>query len=456
MKTSSIKRIHAREVFDSRGRPTVEVEVTCCDGAAGRAIVPSGASTGQFEAIELRDGNAQRLDGAGVLKAVNHVRNEIARALVGADADDQQTLDRRCPRLDGTENKSRLGANALLGVSLAAAHAAAISRRITLVEHLADLFSRVRSSASDQSASVERSAKNDARYVLPVPMVNMISGGLHAGGNLDFQDFLILPLGADSFRTAMEWCVGVYQALAKLLNDAGYDGRLVGDEGGFGPALASHQQALEFLMRAMEAARLEPGTHMAIAVDVAATHFRTGSGYRLSREGNRTFTAEEMIDLLARWVDAFPIVSIEDGLADDDWDGWKKLTDRLGSRVQLIGDDLFVTNAHRLERGIDLGVANSVLIKLNQIGTLWETFETLRLALDHGYRPVVSARSGETEDAFIADLAVATGAAQIKIGSVAQSERLAKYNQLLRLEERLGARGVFAGRMPFSQLESPR
>jgi len=426
-------------VYDSRGRPTVEVEMRCRGARGARAMVPSGASTGQFEAVELRDADPARLEGRGVLRAVEHVRSVIAPALIGTDAADQQSIDRTLCALDGTENKSRLGANALLGVSLAAAHAAAAARNIDLVEHLGDVWRSVPSSGGKSNAA------GQPGLLLPLPMVNMISGGLHAGRNLDLQDFLILPVGATSFRQALEWVVITYHALGGLLRDAGHEGTLVGDEGGFGPKLAGNREALDFVVAAIERAGLRPGDDVAIGLDVAATHLHDDGNYRLATEGNTLLSPAEMIDLLAGWVDRYPIVSIEDGLAEDDWPNWRALTERLGSRVQLIGDDLFVTNARRLERGIAARTANSVLVKLNQIGTLWETLETLRLAVDHGYRPVISARSGETEDATMADLAVATGAGQIKIGSVARSERLAKYNQLLRLEETLAGRAAYAG-----------
>jgi enolase len=443
MPTSThIERIFARELFDSRGKPTVEVEVACRGARAGRAIVPSGASTGRFEAAELRDGDAKRLDGTGVSRAVEYVRTEIAAALVGRDADDQAAIDHALCELDGCENKSRLGANAILGVSLAAAYAAAEAKGICAVKHLREVWKRLPAVAKAPSPAPGEGADKPR---LPLPMVNMISGGLHAGGNLDFQDFLILPVGARSYRQALEWIVTVYHRLGRLLAANGYEGVLVGDEGGYGPRLQSNSEAVEFLIAAIEAARLRPGEDVAIGLDVASTHFYRDGRYHLALAGGETLSSNEMVAMLAKWVDSYPIVSIEDGLAEDDWDGWKQLTDRLGGRVQLIGDDLFVTNRGRLERGIKAGVANSVLIKLNQIGTLWETLEAMRLALDHGYRPVVSARSGETEDTTIADLAVATGAGQIKIGSVARSERLAKYNQLLRLEEQLGAQADYLG-----------
>ena len=437
-----IEGIHAREVFDSRGRPTVEVEVTCAGGARGRAIVPSGASTGQYEARELRDAESPRLGGAGVRQAVEHVRHVIGPALVGMDSADQQAIDRKLCELDATPDKSRLGANAILGVSLAAAYAAAAAHKRSLVEHLHGIWRQV------SGANAE-----EPQLSLPLPMVNMISGGLHAGGNLDFQDFLIIPVGAESYRQALDWIVTVYQKLGQLLQASGHEGVLVGDEGGFGPRLASNSQAVECILKAIELAGFHPGEDIALALDVASSHFYREGTYHLSVGGDQEFTSDELIDMLETWIDNYPIVSIEDALSESDWEGWKRLTERLGQRVQLIGDDLFVTNRSRLEQGIASGAANSILVKLNQIGTLWETLETMRLAVDRGYWPVVSARSGETEDTTIADLVVAVGAGQIKIGSVARSERLAKYNQLLRLEEMLGDRASYLGGTIFSRLK---
>lgn len=433
MTDTTIERIHAREVFDSRGRPTVEVEVTCAGARPGRAIVPSGASTGRFEALELRDGDASRLSGLGVQKAVNHVRSEITTALIGRDADDQAAIDAALIELDGTENKSRLGANAILGVSLAVAYAAAEAKGISAVEQFREVWSRI--DPGPKGADFSRTESLGREVSLPLPMVNMISGGLHAGGNLDFQDYLILPVGATSYPQAFEWIVEVYNRVSLSLKEAGHEGTLVGDEGGYGPKLASNEEALSFVVRAIEAAGLRPGDDVCIGLDVASTHFYSDGAYRLAATGNEKLSSAQVVDLLADWVDRYPIISIEDGLAEDDWDGWQILTERLGDRVQLIGDDLFVTNPSRLKQGIELGAGNSVLIKLNQIGSLSETLTTLRLAIDNGYWPVVSARSGETEDTTIADLVVATGAGQLKVGSVARSERLAKYNQLLRLAE---------------------
>jgi enolase len=463
-----IERVHAREVFDSRGKPTVEVEVTCAGARLGRAIVPCGASTGKFEAVELRDGDDERLDGTGVLQAVANVRGEIASAIIGMDAADQRQIDHQLCELDGTENKSRLGANAILGVSLATAYAAAEAKGVQLVEHLGDIWrecreSRVESRQTDRAADVQSSASLSTLNsqhstlghgpLLPLPMVNMISGGRHAGDNIEFQDFLVLPVGATSYRQALDWIVTVYRRLGALLCDRGYEGVLVGDEGGYGPKLSSNEEAVELVIAAIEAAGLKPGADAMIGLDVASTEFYADGTYHLAENGGRRLSSDGMIDLLADWVNRYPIISIEDGLAEDDWDGWKHLTERLGDRVQLIGDDLFVTNSQRLQQGIDTGTANSVLVKLNQIGTLWETLQTIRLALKNGYLPVVSARSGETEDATIADLVVATGAGQIKVGSIVRSERLAKYNQLLRLEEQLeGAK--YIGRSVFASFSA--
>jgi enolase len=419
---SCIARIHAREILDSRGNPTVEVEVHCAGGAFGRAIVPSGASTGKHEAVELRDGDPTRYGGKGVRRAVANIRDVLAPLLHGLDVTEQTRIDSLLCETDGTPNKSRLGANALLGVSLACAHAAAASRGQPLWRYL----------------DSERAAR------MPLPMVNLISGGLHAGGNLDLQDFLLMPIGARSYSEALEMTVAVYRALSRVLTRHGFEGVLVGDEGGFGPRLQSNEQAIEMILQAIDGAGLKPGEQAGIALDVASTHFYQDGRYQLRIDGGRTFDADGMIALLERWVNQYPILSIEDGLAEDDWDGWRKLTAALGGRVQLIGDDLFVTNPERLRRGIAEGVANCVLVKVNQIGTLTETLNVVRLARSAGYRAVISARSGETEDSTLADLAVATGAGQIKIGSVARSERLAKYNQLLRIEEEMGSAAPFA------------
>lgn len=452
---SRIERIHAREVFDSRGTPTVEVEVTVSGiRRPGRAIVPSGASTGRYEAVELRDGDAGRFEGVGVLKAIAAVRGEIAAALVGQDATDQRAIDAALCALDGTPTKSRLGANAVLGVSLATAYAAAEALQISPMQRFRQIWEGV--PVTDASAPpASRTQRLVGRSRLPLPMVNMISGGLHAGGNLDFQDFLILPVGAESYREALEWIVTIYRRLGRLLTKTGHEGVLVGDEGGYGPKLRTNSEAVECLIAAIESTGLRAGDDVALGLDVASSHFYRDGYYYLAATGDSRFQSDEIVEMLENWVDTYPIVSIEDGLADDDWDGWKTLTERLGDRVQLIGDDLFATNRQRLERGIAAGTANSILIKLNQIGTLWETFETLRLALDRGYWPVVSARSGETEDTTIADLVVATGAGQIKVGSVARSERLAKYNQLLRLEEELAGDANYLGGQIFASLKRP-
>ena len=422
----AIVRVHAREVLDSRGRPTVEVEVACRDGSLGRAIVPAGASTGRHEAVELRDGDPARYGGKGVRKAVANVRDLLTPRLLGMDATDQARLDRVLCEIDGTPNKARAGANAILGVSMAAARAAAASKGLPLWRYL----------------DTEGMAR------LPLPMVNLISGGLHAGGNLDFQDFLLMPIGARSYSESLEVTVAVYRALSEALTRHGFEGVLVGDEGGFGPRLKSNEQAVEMVLEAIRAAGLTPGRDAALAIDVASSHFHRDGRYHLSADGGASLTAAEMTALLNRWTETYPIFSIEDGLAEDDWDCWVKLTAALGGRVQLIGDDLFATNPARLKRGVAEGVANAVLVKVNQIGTLTETREVVRLAREAGYRAVISARSGETEDAFLADLAVATGAGQIKIGSVARSERLAKYNQLLRIDEEMGTTARFAGWPP--------
>jgi enolase len=423
----AITRIHAREVLDSRGQPTVEVEVHCQSGVWGRAIVPSGASTGRHEARELRDSQQTRYGGKGVVQAVANVRERIAQRLVGMAVKDQAGIDRALCELDETPDKSRLGANAILGVSLASAHAAAAVGQVPLWRYL------------------DREGKGR----LPLPMVNMISGGLHAGGNLDLQDFLLLPIGARSYSEALEMTVAVYHSLGATLTSHHFEGYLVGDEGGFGPRLTSNEQAIEMILEAIARAGFTAGKDAAIALDFASSHFFHENKYELKVGGkNKILSSDELVDLLTGWVNRYPILSIEDGMAEDDWDGWKNLTAALGKRIQLIGDDLFVTNPERLRRGIEAGVANSILIKPNQIGTLTETVNVIAQARAAGYRPVISARSGETEDTTIADLAVATGAGQIKIGSVARSERLAKYNQLLRIEEQLGPNAPFAGWEP--------
>ena len=436
MASERIVQVQAREVLDSRGRPTVEAEVLTESGHPGRASVPSGASTGKYEAVELRDGDATRYGGLGVRKAVGNVVRVLGPALLGRDAGDQAGIDATMVELDGTPDRSRLGANAILSVSLACAHAAAAARGLPLWKYL----------------------DPDDRACLPLPMVNLISGGLHAGGNLDFQDFLLMPVAARTYSEALEMTCAVYRCLGGVLRAHGFEGVLVGDEGGYGPRLASNEQAVELCLEAFGKAGLEPGTDAALALDVASSHFWRDGAYHLREGGGQILSSEQMVERLARWAEAYPILSIEDGLAEDDWAGWKALTEALGRRVQLIGDDLFATNPQRLRMGVEKRLANAVLVKVNQVGTLSETFAVLRLAREAGYRAVVSARSGETEDATLADLAVASGAGQIKVGSVARSERLAKYNQLLRIEEQLPRfaawRGV-RGKCPSRSLAPP-
>ncbi|MBM3993281.1 MAG: phosphopyruvate hydratase [Planctomycetes bacterium] len=433
-----ISAVQARQVLDSRGTPTVEVEVHCAGGAIGRAIVPSGASTGKHEALELRDGDPKDYAGKSVHKAVANVRQVIAPAVVSMAATEQAAIDRKLIELDGMPDKSRLGANAILGVSLACAHAAAASRKAPLWQYLD------RRPHAPREASVARSVTP----TIPMPMVNLISGGLHAGRNLDMQDFLLMPIGAKSFSEALHLTTRVYRSLSETLRDHGYEGVLVGDEGGFGPKLGDNERALEMILEAFDRLELVPGRDVAIAIDVASTHFHEGGLYRLK---DTLLSATTMAAMLTEWADRYPIVSIEDGMAEDDWAGWKTLTESLGQRVQLIGDDLFATNPRRLAQGIEQGVANAILIKVNQIGTLTETLQVIDQAHAAGYRCVISARSGETEDSTIADLAVATGVGQIKIGSVARSERLAKYNQLLRIEEQMGPGAPFATWQPIER-----
>lgn len=432
----TISKLKAREVLDSRGRPTVEVEAHTTSGAYGRAIVPSGASTGRHEAVELRDSDCERYLGRSVMRAVRHVTDEIAPLVVGMDVDDQSAIDAAMIAHDGTRNKSRLGANAILGVSLAAAHAAAAAHGEELYVHINRLW-------RDRMGNGEA-----AEPVLPMPMVNMISGGLHAGGNLDFQDFLFMPISARSFSEALERTVCMYHSLAQVLKEKGHESVLVGDEGGYGPKLRTNASAVERIIETALACGLKIDSECAIALDVAATHFYDPekNNYRLIASGEETLDSAGMIALLEHWARQYPILSIEDGLGEDDWNGWTALTARLGDSVQLIGDDLFATQAERLHLGVERKSANAILIKLNQVGTLSETLDVLHLARVNGYRTIVSARSGETEDTTIADLAVGTAAGQIKIGSVARSERLAKYNRLLRIEEFLGADCRFADR----------
>jgi enolase len=423
---SEIDRIHARQILDSRGNPTVEVEVELRSGAHGRAAVPSGASTGEFEATELRDGGEQ-WGGKGVTRAVANVDGEIAQALTGMDAADQEALDAALIALDGTPNKSRLGANAILGVSLAAAHAQAAEQRLPLWRYLG---------GADAS-------------VLPVPMMNVLNGGAHADNKVDFQEFMIVPCGARTFSECLRMGAEVFHALRRTLHERGL-GTAVGDEGGFAPDLSSNEEALRMLVAGIEAAGYKPGEDVAIALDPAASEIYSDGAYVLEHEG-RTLTAAELTDYWADLAARYPIVSIEDGMDEEDWDGWRTLTERLGSRVQLVGDDVFVTNTERLRRGIDTGVANSILIKVNQIGTLTETLQAVAMAREAGYTAVMSHRSGETEDVTIADLAVATGCGQIKTGAPSRSDRVAKYNQLLRIEEQLGASARFPGRSAFGR-----
>jgi enolase len=418
---SSIEHVVGREVIDSRGNPTVEVEVYLASGAEGRAMVPSGASTGQFEAVELREGGA-RYAGKGVQGAVDHVNGEIREALLGFDAVDQRDVDRQMLDLDGTDNKARLGANAILGVSLAVAKAAADERGLSLYRYVGGTNA----------------------HVLPVPMLNVLNGGAHADNNVDFQEFMIMPIGAASFREALRWGVETYHVLKSVLHERGLS-TAIGDEGGFAPDLGSNEEALALLVEAIEKAGLTPGDDMALAMDVASTEFFAGGRYTLAGEG-RELAPSEMVGFLAELCGRYPIVSIEDGCAEEDWDGWAELTKTLGDRVQLVGDDLFVTNVDRLQRGIDAGVANSILVKVNQIGTLTETLDAVALAARSAYTSVMSHRSGETEDTTIADLAVATNCGQIKTGAPARSDRVAKYNQLLRIEEELDEQAAFRGR----------
>jgi len=417
---SAIEAVHGRQVIDSRGNPTVEVEVHLASGASGRAIVPSGASTGQFEAVELRDGGDQ-WNGKGVSTAVANVNNTIAGALEGMDATDQRMVDQIMLDLDGTPNKGTLGANAILGVSLATAHAA----------------------ASDVNLPLYRYLGGPGAHVLPTPMLNVINGGEHADNNVDIQEFMLMPIGATSFSEALRWGVQTYHVLKGVLHDRGLS-TAIGDEGGFAPNLASNEDAVKLLIEAIEKAGFAPGTDIAIALDAAASEFFKDGNYVLAGE-NRTLSPDEMVDYLDDLSARYPIVSIEDGLDEDDWPGWAALNAKIGDRVQLVGDDLFVTNVERLQRGIDEGSANSILVKVNQIGTLSETFETVGLATRHAMTSVISHRSGETEDTTIADLAVATNAGQIKTGAPARSDRVAKYNQLLRIEEDLGDAAAFWG-----------
>jgi enolase 1/2/3 len=428
-----IGALHAREVLDSRGNPTLEVQVALEDGSTGAAIVPSGASTGMHEAAELRDGEINRYHGQGVLKAIRSVEWEIAPVLVGTEARDQTLVDDTLIQLDRTPDKRRLGANAILGVSLATARAAASSARLPLYRYLGGAAARE----------------------LPVPMVNIMSGGIHGGGNFDFQDFMMIPLRASTYSEALADVNAVYCAAKSVLVERGAYSAGVADEGGYAPALKSNESGFDIMVEAVERAGLKPGADAAIAVDVAASHFCQGGRYHLQVE-DEELSADDLVERLANCADRYPILAIEDGLDEEDWEGWKTLTDRLGDRCQLIGDDLFVTHPDRLEKGIDAGVANAVLIKINQIGTLTETLEVVSLAQRNGYQPVISARSGETEDDFIADLAVATGASLIKIGAITRSERLAKYNRLKRIEQELGSYGLYRGAEVFADVLEAR
>jgi enolase len=421
--------IYAREVLDSRGNPTLEVQVALDDGSRGAAIVPAGASTGTHEAEELRDGELNRYGGKGVTRAIKSVEWEITQVLVGLEASNQTLVDDTLIQFDRTPNKRRLGANAVLGVSLAVARAAANSARLPLYRYLGG------------------TAANE----LPVPMVNIMSGGIHGGGNIDFQDFMVLPLRASTYSAALAEVNAVYRAAKTVLKERGVYRAGVADEGGYAPALESNESGFNIMVEAMERAGLEPGRDAAIAVDVAASHFCERGRYHL-QVSNEELHAEDLVERLANCVDRYPILAIEDGLDEEDWEGWKTLTDRLGDRCQLIGDDLFVTHPVRLERGIEEGIANAILVKINQIGTLTETLDVISLAGRNGYQPVISARSGETEDDFIADLAVATGASLIKIGAITRSERLAKYNRLKRIEQELGSHAVYRGAEVFSGL----
>ena len=419
--------VFGREILDSRGNPTVEVEVVLDDYATGRAAVPSGASTGAFEAVELRDGDSERYLGKGTLKAVAHVNEEIADALIGMEADDQRGIDAIMLELDGTENKGNFGANAILGASLAVAKAAAESAELPLYKYVGGANANM----------------------LPTPMMNILNGGEHADNNVDFQEFMIMPVGATSFAEALRWCVEIYHTLKKVLHEAGLGGG-VGDEGGFAPNFTTNEEPLKYIVEACEKAGYKPGSDIMFAMDPASTEFynaETGK-YVLAGEG-RELTSAEMVDYWEALVQKYPIISIEDGMAEEDWDGWKALTDRIGDKVQLVGDDLFVTNPKRLAKGIELGCANAILVKVNQIGSLTEALEAVQMAKQAGYACIMSHRSGETEDVTIADLAVATNAGQIKTGAPCRSDRVAKYNQLLRIEEQLGDSGQYAGMKAF-------
>ena len=428
---SAIVDVIAREILDSRGNPTVEADVLLESGVLGRAAAPSGASTGSREAVELRDGDKKRYLGKGVLKAVEHVNTEICEAIIGVDATEQSFVDRTLIDLDGTETKSRLGANAILAVSLAVAKAA----------------------AEETGLPLHRYIGGAAPMAMPVPMMNVINGGVHSDNGLDMQEFMLLPIGMTSFREALRCGAEIFHTLKKILHDRGLS-TSVGDEGGFAPRLPNHEAAIQLILEAIDAAGYEAGQDVALGLDCASSEFYSDGKYTLRAEG-AAMSASELVDFLSAWVDKYPILSIEDGMAENDWDGWKLLTQRLGERVQLVGDDLFVTNTQYLARGIREGIANSILIKVNQIGTLTETLAAIEMAKRARYTAVVSHRSGETEDTTIADIAVATNAMQIKAGSLSRSDRLAKYNQLLRIEEDLGDTAIYPGRSAFYQLKSP-
>lgn len=427
---SAIVDIVGREILDSRGNPTVECDVLLESGVMGRAAVPSGASTGSREAIELRDGDKARYLGKGVLKAVEHINTEISEAVLGLDAAEQAFLDKTLIDLDGTENKSRLGANAMLAVSMAVARAAAEESGLPLYRYFGGMNGNQ----------------------LPVPMMNVINGGAHANNSLDLQELMIIPVGAPSFREALRWGAEVFHALKKILHDK-HISTAVGDEGGFAPSVESHEAAIQLILQAIDNAGYQAGTQIAIGLDCAASEFYKDGKYVLEGEGGISLSSQEWTDMLATWVDKYPIISIEDGMAEGDWDGWKILTDRLGKNVQIVGDDLFVTNTKILQEGIEKGIANSILIKINQIGTLTETFAAIEMAKRAGYTAVISHRSGETEDNTISDIAVGLNAGQIKTGSLSRSDRMAKYNQLLRIEEDLGDVAVYPGRAAFYNLK---
>ncbi|CAM4515279.1 enolase [Paenibacillus endophyticus] len=427
---SIIVDVYAREVLDSRGNPTVEVEVSLESGGKGRAIVPSGASTGAYEAVELRDGDKSRYLGKGVLKAVENVNTEIAPEIIGLDALDQVAIDRKMIELDGTPNKAKLGANAILAVSMAVARAASDALDVPLYTYLGGFNAKV----------------------LPVPMMNIINGGEHADNNIDVQEFMVLPVGAESFKEALRIGAEIFHNLKAVLHDKGLN-TAVGDEGGFAPNLGSNEEAITTIISAIERAGYKPGVDVFLGMDVASTEFFKDGKYVLAGEG-KSFTPAEFVDLLASWADKYPIITIEDGCSEDDWDGWKLLTEKLGGKVQLVGDDLFVTNTERLADGIDKGVGNSILVKVNQIGSLTETFDAIEMAKRAGYTAVISHRSGESEDSTIADIAVATNAGQIKTGAPSRTDRVAKYNQLLRIEDQLGSTAQYAGKSAFYNLKN--